>query len=301
MDIASLKTVLLVQSQGSLAGAARVLDIDPSSVSRIVAGVEAELGIRLFQRTTRRLTETEEGQTYLQRLAPLIDEMDAAQEAATGKRIQPAGLLRMTASVAFSYEMIVPLLPEFQSRFPDITIDLQGSDSNLDLVENGIDLAIRLAPAPKGDLISTRLVRTIYKVVASPEYMIGKDLADDPFNLQSLNCLRFALPSFQNQWRFQKNDDPPFSVPINGTLMISNALALRKAARMGMGVALLADWLIRDDLQTGRLLELFPGHHCTATDFETAAWGLYPSRAYLPRKVRVMVDFLRTGLNRRRD
>lgn len=109
MDVASLNTVLLVQAQGSLAGAARVLELDASSVSRTVASVENELGIRLFHRTTRRLTATEEGELYLSRLAPLIEEMEAAREDAVGQRSRPTGLLRMTASVAFSCEMIVPI------------------------------------------------------------------------------------------------------------------------------------------------------------------------------------------------
>ena len=299
MEIASLKTIILVQTQGSLAGAARILDVDPSAVSRTVATVEAELGIRLFQRTTRRLTITDEGQSYLQRIAPLLEEFDAAQEEARGQRAEPKGLLRVTASVAFSDQMIVPLLPTFRQQFPNIMVELQSSDTNLDLVENGIDLAIRLAPAPKGDLISTKLLQTFYKVVASPEYLRGIDAPDDPRDLAKMNCLRFALPSIQNRWRFQRGADEPFDVTVEGNPTISNALALRSAARTGMGVALLADWLINEDLEQGKLVELFPEFRCAITDFETAAWGLYASRTYLPRKVRVTLDFLKSNLGLR--
>lgn len=297
MDILSLRTILLVQTHGSLAAVARIMDVDPSSVSRTVSTVEAELGVRLFQRTTRQLTVTEVGQAYLLRLAPLIEEMDAAQEEALGHLSKPTGILRITASVAFSYQMIIPLLPDFQKRFPDIVVDLQSSDSNLDLVENSIDLAIRLAPAPKGDLISTQLMTTIYKVVASPDYLNEIEKPKDPKELANLNCLRFALPEIQNKWTFQSGNKNSFSVAVTGSPMISNALALRKAATMGMGVALLADWLINEDLKQGRLIELFPNYQSTATTFETAAWGLYPSRTYLPRKVRVMIDYLKENLN----
>ncbi len=296
MDIASLKTVLLVRTHGSIAGAARALDIDPSSVSRTVAGIEADLGIRLFQRTTRRLTVTEEGQTYLTRLEPLIEEMDAAREDARGLRGQPSGLLRITASVAFAHQMIVPLLPSFQARYPDITIDLRSSDANLDLVENGIDLAIRLAPAPKGDLVSTRLMQTRYRVVASPEFLVEQEPVAHPTDLAGLNCLRFALPGLQDNWTFRSGDEAPFTVAVRGNLMFSNALALRRAAGMGLGVAILADWLIGDDLRTGRLVALFQDYDCTASVFETAAWALYPNRSYLPQKVRVMIDFLRGNM-----
>lgn len=296
MDITSLRTVLLVQSQGSIAGAARTLDMDPSSVSRTVSAVEAGLGIRLFRRTTRRLTVTEEGQTYLNRLAPLIDEMDAAREDARGQRGTPAGQLRMTCSVAFAHEMIVPLLPAFQAQYPEVSIDLQSSDANLNLVENNIDLALRLAPAPTGDLVSTRLMSTRYRLVATPEYLAGKDPITHPSDLVSVNCLRFALPGLQEGWIFRTGEAAPFKVDVAGNLMVSNALVLHRAVTMGTGVAMLADWLVGRDILEGKLTVLCPDFECTATTFETAAWALYLDRTYLPQKVRVMVDFLKKNL-----
>ncbi|MEP5154269.1 LysR family transcriptional regulator [Planktotalea sp.] len=296
MDITALKTVLLVQSRGSIAGAARTLEVDPSSVSRTVAAVEADLGIRLFQRTTRRLTVTEEGQTYLSRVAPLIEEMDAAREDVRGRRGKPSGQLRMTCSVAFAHEVIVPLLPAFQAQYQEVSIDLQSSDANLDLVENNIDLALRLAPAPKGDLVSTRLMSTRYRIVASPEYLATIGSVNHPSDLQELNCLRFALPGFQDDWTFRTGAAAPFNVTVTGDLMISNALALHRAAKMGLGVAMLADWLVDRDIQQGNLIALCENFECTATTFETAAWALYLDRTYLPQKVRVMIDFLRQNL-----
>lgn len=298
MDITALKTVLRVQTHGSIAGAARSLDMDPSSVSRIVAALEAELGIRLFQRTTRKLTVTEEGRAFLMRLEPLIEELDAAREDAIGLRGRPAGVLRLTASVAFADRVIVPLLPAFQARYPDISIDLQSSDANLDLVENGIDLAIRLAPAPKGDLVSTRLMSTRYRVVASPAYLQQHSPVKHPNDLGRLNCLRFALPGLQDTWTFRAEGSAAFDVPVSGNLMISNALALRRAVIMGMGVALSADWLIDDALKTGELVDLLPEYECAATVFDTAAWALYANRSYLPQKVRTMIDYLRQSLNK---
>ncbi len=296
MEISTLKTVLHVQAHGSIAGAARALDMDPSSVSRVVASVEAGLGIRLFHRTTRRLTVTEEGDSYLQRIAPLIEELDAAAEDAAGARTRPAGHLRLTASVAFSEKVLVPLLPEFQKRYSNITVDLQSSDANLDLVENGIDLAIRLAPAPKGDLVSTRLMQTHYKVVASPDYIEAHGLCAHPSELADQNCLRYALPGLQGVWRFRKSAETLLEVPVQGSPLISNPLALRQAAVGGLGIALLADWLIDQDLRDGHLIELFPEYQSTATEFETSAWLLYPNRTYLPRKVRVMIDYLKAGI-----
>ncbi|EAV42604.1 LysR family transcriptional regulatory protein [Stappia aggregata IAM 12614] len=298
MDLQALKTILLVRDLGSLAAAARALDLDASNVSRTVSSVERELGQRLFQRSTRKLSLTEAGEAYLQRVAPLVEEIEAANEDIAARSRQPRGILRMTASVAFVLEGIVPLLPKFQELYPDISIELFPSDSNLDLLAEGLDLAIRLAAAPKGDLISTKLLQTRYRVVASPGYLSGEGHPEAPGDLSVRNCLCFALPDFRNAWRFRLGDDAPFDVDVSGRTTIASALALREAARLGLGPALLADWLIGNDLKEGKLVDLFPAYACAPANFETAAWILYPSRAYLPLKVRVMIDFLKAEFGR---
>ncbi len=316
MDTDLLRTVALVAQQGSFAAAARVLGLDPSSVSRAVATAEADLGVRLFQRSTRRLSLTEEGDLYLRRIVPLLDDLDRAREAARHGRHRPSGTLRMTASVAFAHECIVPHLGAFQSRFPDLQVELLPSDANLDLTAEGLDLAVRLAEAPRGDLIGTRLLRTRYRVCAAPGYLARHPAPEKPEDLSDHECLRFALPAFRQSWQFRrrraKTGDPstassapaplvgatpdPMSVSVSGKLIIGNALSLRRAAVEGLGPALLADWLVQRDLAEGRLIDLFAEFECTATSFDTGAWALYPSRAYLPQRTRVMIDFLRSAL-----
>ena len=296
MDIETLRTVVLVAQQGSFAAAARVMNVDPSSVSRAVASAEAAIGLRLFQRTTRSLTVTEEGDVYLRRIAPLLEELEHAREAATKSLRAPSGTLKMTASVAFAHECIVPHLADFHRRFPDVSVELLPTDANLDVAANGIDLAVRLASAPKGDLISTRLIQTRYIVSASPDYIAQNPSIERPEDLSDHNCLRFALPEFRTRWRFRQGDADVIDVPVSGHTVIANALSLRRAAVDGLGPVLLADWLVDRDFQAGRLIDLFPDFECTATDFDTGAWALYPSRSFLPRKVRVMIDFLRKTL-----
>lgn len=296
MDTDALKTVALVARHGSFAAAARVLNLDPSSVSRLVAGTERALGLRLFQRTTRSLRLTEEGEAYLRRVEPLLEELDEARDDAARARQVPTGTLRLTASVAFAHECIVPHLGAFSSAYPDLSVELLPSDATLDIAALGLDLAIRLSAAPEGDLVSTRLMRTRYMVVASPDYVAAHGPLDRPETLSERACLRFALPDYRTRWRFRPGDGPVRDVPVSGRLVISNALSLRQAARDGLGPALLADWLVRGDLAGGRLVDLFPSYAVTATEFDTGAWALYPSRAYLPRKVRVAIDFLRARL-----
>ena len=297
MDIESLKTVTLVAQQGSFASAARVLSVDPSSVSRTVAAVEADLGLRLFQRSTRSLSVTEEGEAYLARLVPLLEELDHAQDKAREVSRRPAGTVRLTTSVAFAHTCVVPHLADFAAQYPDISLEILPSDANLDLAANSVDLAIRLAPEPAGDLISTKLLDTRYRVVASPGYLANSALLSTPADLQNHNCLRFALPDFRTRWRFLAAGEDPIEVPVSGNVIIANALSLRRAALNDLGPVLLADWLVKDDIANGTLVDVFPDLDCTATEFDTAAWVLYPSRSYLPQKVRVTIDFLRASLN----
>lgn len=297
MDLEALKTVALVARHGSFAAVSRVLDVDPSSVSRLVAGVETELGLRLFQRTTRTLSVTEEGAAYLARIEPLLEEFDHAQDMARDAARQPAGTLRMTASVAFAHECIVPHLGSFTAKYPEMALELLPTDANMDLAGNAIDLAIRLAPMPSGDVISTRLMSTRYVVCAAPEYLAAHPKLESPTDLANHPCLRFALPHYRMRWRFRRPGSDPVEVDVSGPMIIANALSLRRATVAGFGPALLADWLIASDLAEGRLVSVFPDWDCTATEFDTAAWALYPSRTYLPQKVRVMIDFLRGKLS----
>lgn len=296
MDIDALRIVIEVARRGSFAAVARDRDQDPSSISRIVAAVEEEIGLRLFQRTTRRMALTEVGDLYLKRVEGLVEELDQARDAALAIHRGPMGTLRLTTSVAFGCTCLVPILPRFRQRYPDLKLELLLTDAALDLVAERIDLAIRLGPRIKADLVRVKLFDTRYRVCASPEYLDRVDPPQAPGDLQQHRCLVFDLPEFRSRWRFQALNGEITEVPIEGDVVISNGLAIRACAVAGMGPALLAHWLIDGDLGAGRLVDLFPHHQVTATDFQTAAWILYPSRTFLPNKVQIMMDFLEQNL-----
>jgi DNA-binding transcriptional LysR family regulator len=296
METDHLKTLLEVARRGSLAAAARALGSDPSSVSRNVAAAEARLGIRVFERSTRRLSVTAAGQAYLDRIAPLLDGLEQAAEEARAARAAPAGLVRLTASVAFGQECLIPLLPALRAELPEIELDLVLTDANLDLVREGIGLAIRLAPAPKGDLVSTRLMRTRYHLCASPAYLKGRDRPGTPGGLAAHDCLQMPLARFRDSWQFRHRSGREEDVAVTGTLTISSPLALREAARLGLGAAVLADWLVHRDLADGRLVELMPDWQPMPSGTGIGAWALYPSRTHFPRRMRAVLDFLKANI-----
>lgn len=298
MDIDSLQLFVEVARQGSFSAVARLRGVEVSSVSRALAALEAELGTLLFQRTTRSLVLTGAGEEFLGRIIPLLDEFDAARDGINRRSGPPSGTLRLTASVAFGQRVLVPLVPAFRAAFPQITLELILQDANIDLIAERVDLAIRLGSGYGAGVIGSKLMSTRFRVVASPAYLAEAGTPGAPADLAMRSCLLFALPEFRTRWLFRQNGRVT-KVPVHGALVASNALALRDFALAGLGPGLLADWLIGADLASGALIDLFPDHDVTATTFDTAAFILYPSRKYLPAKVRAAIDFLREKLGSR--
>ena len=298
METQLLDLFVEVAKQGSFAEAARQKDLDPSSVSRAIATLEASVSLRLFQRSTRKLTLTEAGAHYLQRIKPLLAELAFANEEAQQLSKAPSGLLRMTASVAFGQWCLLPHIKNFQERFPNIKVELYLTDANLDLFSDNIDLACRLAPALDSNLIGVRLFETRYRICVSPEYHSTTPSLEQPEDLLHHQCVTFNLPNYRSKWLFKNSQARVQEIKIESKLAISSALALRTCALQGLGPVLLADWLVDKDIAAGRLVHVLQDYAVTATDFETAAWLLYPSRQFLPAKTRVMIDFLKEKLRK---
>ena len=295
MDISGLQIFIEVMRQGSFAAVARKRNIDPSSISRAIASLERELGVKLLQRTTRQISPTEAGMTYFNRIEPLVEELQQVKELVLDISGSPRGMLRVTASVSFGIQCIVPLLTEFEARYPELTIELILTDAVMDLVAERVDLAIRLGLLEDSSLIAQRLIQTHYSVCGSPEYLAGKDISL-PQDISQHNCLLFPLAGFRFRWLFKDRHGAIETVPVKGNTIISNAIALKQCALSGMGLALLAHWLIDPELQAGRLVKVLTEYEVTATDFNTSAWFVYPSRAYVPLKVSLFIDFLKQKL-----
>jgi len=299
MDISVLELFVAVVRQGSFAAVARDRNVDPSSVSRAIASLETELGLRLFQRTTRKLSPTEAGVTYFQRMEPLVEEIQLAtavvKDVSGQLSGQPKGTLRVTASVAFGLRCIVPLLPEFERAYPELTVDLLLTDTVVDLLAERIDVAVRLGILPDSTLIAQRLMPVRYRVCASPDYLARSGQPNSPGEIEHHSCLLFPLPGFRSRWIFRDPGGDVSEVVVKGRVVISNAIALQECAIASMGLALLPHWLVDEDIAAGRLVNVFPAYAVTATDFNTAAWLVYPSRAYVPLKVKVFSERLKAS------
>lgn len=298
MNVEHARLLIEITHRGSFADVARDRDVDPSWISRTIAAAEAELGFRVFQRTTRRVVLTEAGEIYTRRIEALVDDFDQARDDALAISAGPIGRLKMTATVAFGQRVIVPLIPRFKAAYPEVDLELILSDTNLNLVSERLDLAVRLGANISGDLVATKLLDTTYRVCASPAYLEREGRPTSPQDLSARDCLCFALPGFRSRWVFREAGGAPFEVPVSGSLIMSGALPLRTLALAGMGPALLGNWLVDEDIAQGHLVDLFPHLEATATTFETAVWLLYPSRSFLPLKVRAMIDFLKRETSR---
>jgi DNA-binding transcriptional LysR family regulator len=296
MDIQQLRTFVEVVQRGSFAAAARALDMAPSAVTRSVAALEEELGVRLMQRTTRQLSLTEAGSTYFEQVLGILEGLDRAGDDARATTSEVRGTVRITTSVAYGQTVLVPLLAELHERHPGLEFEFLLTDAVLDIVAERVDLALRLGQVRDSSLIGVQLAPVRVRVVASEGYLRKHGRPRVPADLAQCDCLRFPMHGYRTQWTFRAPDGELETVDVKGWLVMSTAMALQRAAVDGLGPALLGDWMVAPDIASGALVDLFPDHEVTATGFDGAVWLLYPSRAYLPRRVRVVADFLKAKI-----
>jgi DNA-binding transcriptional LysR family regulator len=293
MDTEQLKTFVEVVRLGSFAAVAREFATDPSAVTRSIAALEKSLGVRLLERTTRRLALTKAGAAYHESVRGLLKDLQRATDEARDLAGQPEGVVRVTASVSYGYSVLVPMLTALGKAYPKLEIDLRLTDSIVDLVAERVDVALRLRQAADSSLVGVRLARIRYHVCASPAYLKQHETPLTPAELAGHDCLRCPVPGYSAQWRFRDTFGGIDGIDIHGRLTMSNSLALQRAAQQGLGPALLPDWLVSADLTAGRLIDLFPSYEATPTDFDNAIWLLHTSRSYIPHRVRAFLDFVK--------
>jgi DNA-binding transcriptional LysR family regulator len=296
MELTQLRAFIAVAHSGGFAPAAHALDVAPSTITRAVANLEASLGVRLFQRTTRSVTLTDVGESFLARITPALDEIDGAADFASSGEAAPSGVLRVSASVSFGQNVIAPKLKTFCDQYQDLNVELILSDAVADLISERIDIAVRHGSLDDSSLIAQRLTDVRYRLVASPDYLQIAGVPSHPKDLVDHACLTFTYPAFRSRWLFKKRGRI-FPIEINPTTRISNAAALATCVKDGMGLALLADWMADRDLADGSLLHVLPSWTPSGIDNDDAAlWIVTPSRQFVPRKTRVFIEFIRSAV-----
>jgi DNA-binding transcriptional LysR family regulator len=279
-----------VVQAGSLSAAARELGVSPAVVSRTLAGLEQRLGVRLVNRTTRSLHLTDEGASYFETSTRILAEIDEADAAVTSRRVEPQGVLKVALPASFGHKHIAPLVPRFAERYPKIELALSLSDRSINLIEEGFDLAIRIAELKDSSLAARKLAPNRRVVCASPAYLREHGEPQAPADLASHNCLVTTWEhGFAMTWEYKSPVGKRSSVRVTGRYACDNWEVLREWAVAGLGVALKSTWDVRKHLEDGSLVPLLPGY-----DFGTdvAIYAVYPHRRHLPAKTRVFIDFL---------
>lgn len=274
--------------KGSFAEASRGLGMTPAAIGKNVAELEARLGVRLFNRTTRRMSLTEAGLMYLSRIVPLLDGLDEADQAMGPLNSKPIGTLRVAAPMTTTLVCLSRAIPKFLEQFPDIKLDLDLNDRRVDIVRDGFDLAIRGSDALEDSSLTARKLMTLPHVVcASPRYLEAAGTPVTPEDLKGHNCIRFSLSGHADVWEFY-NGDERVSVPVQGRYSVTTSLAVRDALLEGFGLSLIPLRYVAEDLATGRLVSLLPDW----TKVELSVYAIYPSRHQLSPKLRVFLDFV---------
>jgi DNA-binding transcriptional LysR family regulator len=285
---AALVVFAKVVEQGSFARAAERLGMSTSTASRHVAELEAHVGVRLLNRTTRRLSLTEAGQAFLERTVQLLADLEEAEAAVGAAALVPRGTLRLTAPVTFGERYLAPAIAAFGARHADVRFDVELSDRAIDLVDEGFDLAVRIGPAGSQALIARRLGTTQLVCCASPGYLAARGTPATPADLAGHTCLSYAYVATRDTWRFRDRDGGEHVARPGGRVHANNGRFLAALAAEGAGIVLEPDFIVGDDVRAGRLVTVLPDF----TPPSSPVHALYPSRRHLSAKVRAFVDFL---------
>jgi DNA-binding transcriptional LysR family regulator len=287
-----LDEFVAVAECGQFTAAAERLSLSSSQVSRQIARLEERLQTRLFYRSTRRVALTEAGQTFLHHCQRLQDAREEALRAVGDLGSEPKGLLRMTCAVAYGERFIVPLVTDFMVQHPQLRVDIELSNRTLDLLHDGLDLAIRLGRLQDSRLVAARLAPRQMYLCAAPSYLQRYGRPHSLSELSQHNCLIGS----SDLWSFQTSGSDA-TVRVQGNWRCNSGQAVLEAALRGIGLCQLPDYYVLEHLRSGALVSLLDNQQPP----DTAVWALYPQQRHLSPKVRQLVDFLKQGLGERRE
>lgn len=293
MDITkAYSTFVRAVEAGSFSAVARELGISQSAVSKNVAALEESLGIQLFARTTRKLHPTDEALQLYEHARSLLDTLDSLRSSA-GKNPQagPEGVLRLTMPASYGRHRVMPAIGRFLERFPGVKVDINITDTVLDLIEEGLEIGIRIGNLPSNTLVARSLGIIEFAVVASPGYLERHGSPDSPTDLQNHSCIVYGG---QSEWHFESEHGRQ-NVDVSGDIVVNDADAIHQATLDGLGIAQIPTWMANEDIGSGRLT-------CVLTDYYPIPQPVsivYPQTRFLTHRARCFIDFMAEEMRKR--
>ena len=285
--LTSIRAFTRVVQHGNFAAAARELRLSRSAVSKYVIELERELGAQLLVRTTRSASPTENGQAYYERCIAILADLEEADRAVASLQSEPRGLLRVNAPMSFGTLHLGRAIADFMEKYPELQIQLVLSDQQIDPVQEGFDVTLRIADLPSSSLIARKIAPAARVVCAAPSYLARRGLPKHPSELRDHDCLTYGYLATGNQWKLTGPDGDHW-IQIPWTLCSNNGEVLRDAVVKGRGIALLPTFIVGADLQEGGLRSILTDYRAP----EISVYAIYPQTRHLSVKVRVFIDFL---------
>lgn len=284
-----IKTFVNVVRQGSFTQAAEILDTSRSVISKKITILETSLGVRLLNRTTRRLSLTEAGELFYERCREGLGYIDEAVDEIHSLNSEPRGRLYINLPMSFGILHVAPLIAEFVQRYPHIQVDLNFEDRKLEVIEPGFDVSIRIADLGDSSLGARRIAPCHHLVVAAPTYLQRYGKPDSPPALETHHTIAsYRLQDASQEWLFRSADGEVVSTHLTPAIFANNSLALREIILAGAGIARMPSFIVGPDVKKRNLINLFPEF----TTLEKTIYAVFPQREFMPRKTRVFIDFL---------
>ena len=285
----AMQMFVRIVETGSFSAVARELGTTQPTISKQLTALEQRVKTRLLNRSTRSLSLTESGASFYERCKQIIEELQEAEGALGRLQATLTGTLHLNASIALGQLFLTPLMLKFQNLYPDLTVELSLNDRIIDLVEEGVDLAVRLGRLADSSLVARRLGSSRRLLCATPAYLARHGVPQTPEDLTEHNCLLYLYLSNGSEWVF-KGVDGEIRVRVQGNFKANNAYSIREAVLASVGVALLPDWIVHDHVDRGEVTPLLPEFATQPLEIN----AVYPSGRHVSAKVRTLIDFLQT-------
>lgn len=283
----AMRIFVRVAELNSFSGVAQQFGVARSVVTRQVAALENHLGTKLMARSTRRLTLTSEGANYLEKCRVILNLVDAAETGIAEERLAPRGLIRISVPLSFGLKRVTPHLLEFVRRYPEVNLDMDYSDRRVNLIEDGIDLSIRITHKLESSDVVRKISHSRLCVIASPDYLARCGTPAHPSELTHHQCLGYTIAGGQQAWQFLVNGQL-LSFPLRSQINANNGDALTEAAAQGLGITCQPDFIAQPYLAAGKVKEILTSYALP----ELGIYAMLPSNRQIPHRVRVLMDFL---------